>query len=148
MSGRAEKELTTLKKYEEGWTREMMTYWKERILRMKVYDKGGLYRSFQGTVQRGAVTTLQHRFYLYGIYVAAGVGNGYRRGNGGDLEFLKDWKTNNHHRQKRDWFSMKYYSSVMKLGEFEAAYYGKAYNGLMASALSDMFGGRGAVRNL
>ena len=37
---------------------------------------------------------------------------------------------------RRDWFSAKYYASIMKLNEHEADFYGDTYNGLMASALS------------
>lgn len=48
----------------------------------------------------------------------------------------------------RDWFSRKYYSSVMKLNEHEAAFYGERYQGLMASAITEMFTGIGAARNL
>lgn len=134
-----------LRKYEEGWTKEMMVYWRERMLKLGIYRTGDLYRSITGTLNG---QTIEHRFLLYGIYVAAGTGNGYKRGNGGDLAFLKDWKTNDKHRKKRDWFSKKYYSSVMRLSEFEASYYGQAYNGLLATAIDDMFGGRGVARNL
>lgn len=49
---------------------------------------------------------------------------------------------------RRDWFSAKYYASVMKLNEHEASFYGDAYNGLMASALTEIFKGIGAARNL
>lgn len=48
----------------------------------------------------------------------------------------------------RDWFCRKYYSSVMKLNEHEAAFYGERYQGLMASAITEMFTGIGAARNL
>lgn len=48
----------------------------------------------------------------------------------------------------RDWFSRKYYPSVMKLNEHEAAFYGERYQGLMASAITEMFTGIGAARNL
>lgn len=134
-------DLRALEKYEQGWTREMMTYWRERLLRLRVYDTGTLYRSLAGTVRQGPQTTIEHRFLYYGIYVAAGVGRGYKRGNGGDLAFLKDWKTNQRHRQKRDWWARKYFSSLMRLGETEAAFYGEAYSGLMAGALHDALGG-------
>ena len=132
-----------IEKYEQGWTREMMTYWRERILKLQIYHTGALYKSLTGTLQPGNPTTIEHRFLYYGVYVAAGVGNGYRRGNGGDLAFLQDWKTNrDKHRQKKDWFARKYFSSIMRLGEFEAAFYGQAFNGLMSEALQDVFEGK------
>lgn len=131
-----------IERYEEGWTREMMTYWRERMLRLGVYDTGALYRSLAGSRMGGTPTTIEHKFLYYGIYVAAGTGRGYTKGNGGDLAFLKDWKTSTKHRKRRDWIWKKYFSSVMRLSETEAAFYGEAYSGLMAEALTDMIGGR------
>lgn len=127
----------------QGWSDFMVKMWQEKMLQFAppVYDTGALARSVQGVVHPGAVTTIEHRFLEYGIYVARGVGNGYSRGNGGDLKFLKDCKTNPHHRQKRDWFSKKYMYSLHRLNEFEAAYYGQTYQGLVSSFLWQMFEG-------
>lgn len=127
----------------EGWQQFMVKMWRERMMQFSppVYDTGALSRSVSGAVHPGPVTTIEHRFLEYGIYVCRGVGNGYRRGNGGDLPFLKDWKTNPHHRQKRDWFARKYMYSLHRLNEFEAAYYGSAYNGVVSSFLQQIFGG-------
>lgn len=104
-------------KWVQGWSDFMVKMWQEKMLQFAppVYDTGALSRSVQGVVHPGPVTTIEHRFLEYGIYVARGVGNGYSRGNGGDLKFLKDWKTNPHHRQKRDWFSKKYMYSLHRL---------------------------------
>ena len=44
-------------------------------------------------------------------------------------------------RQKRDWFSKKYMYSLHRLNEFEAAYYGQTYQGLVSSFLWQLFGG-------
>ena len=81
------------------------------------------------------------------IYVAAGTGNGYRRGNSGKddengLQFLRGgkWKKGKGHRKRRDWFSKKYLYSLHRLNDFEAEYYGETYQGLLAGALSAMFG--------
>lgn len=130
-------------KWVQGWSDFMVKMWQEKMLQFAppVYDTGALSRSVQGVVHPGAVTTIEHSFLEYGIYVARGVGNGYSRGNGGDLKFLKDWKTNPHHRQKRDWFSKKYMYSLHRLNEFEAAYYGQTYQGLVSSFLWQLFGG-------
>ena len=130
-------------KWVQGWSDFMVKMWQEKMLQFAppVYDTGALSRSVQGVVHPGPVTTIEHRFLEYGIYVARGVGNGYNRGNGGDLKFLKDWKTNPHHRQKRDWFSKKYMYSLHRLNEFEAAYYGQTYQGLVSSFLWQIFGG-------
>lgn len=130
-------------KWLEGWSEFMVKMWRERMMQFAppVYDTGALSRSVQGVIHPGPVTSIEHRFWEYGIYVARGVGNGYRHNNGGDLAFLKDWKSNPHHRQKRDWFSKKYMYSLHRLNEFEAAYYGTTYNGLVSSFLRQIFTG-------
>ena len=130
-------------KWLEGWSEFMVKMWRERMMQFAppVYDTGALSRSVQGVIHPGPVTSIEHRFLEYGIYVARGVGNGYRHNNGGDLAFLKDWKSNPHHRQKRDWFSKKYMYSLHRLNEFEAAYYGTTYNGLVSSFLRQLFTG-------
>lgn len=130
-------------KWLEGWSEFMVKMWRERMMQFAppVYDTGALSRSVQGVIHPGPVTSIEHRFLEYGIYVARGVGNGYRHNNGGDLAFLKDWKSSPHHRQKRDWFSKKYMYSLHRLNEFEAAYYGTTYNGLVSSFLRQLFTG-------
>lgn len=130
-------------KWLEGWSEFMVKMWRERMMQFAppVYDTGALSRSVQGVIHPGPVTSIEHRFLEYGIYVARGVGNGYRHNNGGDLAFLKDWKSNPRHRQKRDWFSKKYMYSLHRLNEFEAAYYGTTYNGLVSSFLRQLFNG-------
>lgn len=130
-------------KWLEGWSEFMVKMWRERMMQFAppVYDTGALSRSVQGVIHPGPVTSIEHRFLEYGIYVARGVGNGYRHNNGGDLAFLKEWKTNPRHRQKRDWFSKKYMYSLHRLNEFEAAYYGTTYNGLVSSFLRQLFTG-------
>lgn len=130
-------------KWLEGWSEFMVKMWRERMMQFAppVYDTGALSRSVQGVIHPGPVTSIEHRFLEYGIYVARGVGNGYRHNNGGDLAFMKDWKTNPRHRQKRDWFSKKYMYSLHRLNEFEAAYYGTTYNGLVSSFLRQLFTG-------
>lgn len=130
-------------KWLEGWSEFMVKMWRERMMQFAppVYDTGALSRSVQGVIHPGPITSIEHRFLEYGIYVARGVGNGYCHNNGGDLAFLKDWKSNPHHRQKRDWFSKKYMYSLHRLNEFEAAYYGTTYNGLVSSFLRQLFTG-------
>ena len=171
-----------LLKYERGWTEAMGTFWRERMERLRTIDTGALYASIKGRVEQGTLTTIEHNFLQYGIYVAAGVGpahewykwtkaqNGPKthRINNGDLNFLgEQYRIDNHldkpkkvgpawggriagsePKGRRDWFSQKYYASVMKLNEHEAEFYGETYNGLMSSALTEMFRGIGAARNL
>ncbi len=63
-------------KWVQGWSDFMVKMWQEKMLQFAppVYDTGALSRSVQGVVHPGAVTTIEHRFLEYGIYVARGVG--------------------------------------------------------------------------
>ena len=174
--------IDELLKYEKGWTENMADYWRERMERLRTIDTGALYASIKGHLEQGTVTTIEHAFLQYGIYVAAGVGPAHvwkkwteaqggekiMRPNDGDLDFLnKQYRAEREldtpkkvgpawggrvaggvPKGRRDWFSAKYYASVMKLNEHEASFYGDAYNGLMASALTEIFKGIGAARNL
>lgn len=174
--------IDELLKYEKGWTENMGTYWRERMERLRTIDTGALYASIKGHLEQGTVTTIEHAFLQYGIYVAAGVGPAHvwkkwteaqggekiMRPNDGDLDFLnKQYRAEREldtpkkvgpawggrvaggvPKGRRDWFSAKYYASVMKLKEHEANFYGETYNGLMASALTEIFKGIGAARNL
>lgn len=174
--------IDELLKYEKGWTENMADYWRERMERLRTIDTGALYASIKGHLEQGTVTTIEHAFLQYGIYVAAGVGPAHvwkkwteaqggekiMRPNDGDLDFLnKQYRAEREldtpkkvgpawggrvaggvPKGRRDWFSAKYYASVMKLNEHEADFYGETYNGLMASALTEIFKGIGAARNL
>lgn len=174
--------IDELLKYEKGWTENMGDYWRERMERLRTIDTGALYASIKGHLEQGSVTTIEHAFLQYGIYVAAGVGPAHvwkkwteaqggekiMRPNDGDLDFLnKQYRAERKldkpkkvgpawggrvaggvPKGRRDWFSAKYYASVMKLNEHEANFYGETYNGLMASALTEIFKGIGAARNL
>lgn len=66
--------IDELLKYEKGWTDNMGTYWRERMERLRTIDTGALYSSIKGHLEQGTVTTIEHNFLQYGIYVAAGVG--------------------------------------------------------------------------
>lgn len=181
MSGQI-KDLEELRKFEEEWTENMCTYWRERMQRLHIWDTGNLNRSLTGTMHVGQPTTIEHKFAMYGIYLAAGVGGdmsthrnslgqlqyfdpAYREENGLDepKQVGPAWSkasfrfphtpkgrviAGGHPRDKRNWFSYKYISSVRKLNEVEAAAYGDLYQGALASAIEEIFGGKGVVRNL
>jgi len=110
----------------------------DRISMLRIVDTGSLYRS----VRKREVTdrTIEHQFLEYGIYVANGVGNGYKKGNGGYLEILDKEYRREHgmksQRRKRDWFFKKYYYSMYRLNEKEAEMYGEGYQGLMRELIS------------
>lgn len=94
----------------------------------------------RGSVEKGhfsigeAGGSLAFRYLEYGIYVDLGVGNGYRRGNGGDLPFLDTVYRLEHHlgkpRQRRPWFNKSWYISVMVLKDKLADLMGEEFAGL------------------
>ena len=134
--------IDELRKYHKGWADAMGVFWRERMEKLRTIDTGALYSSIKARIEEGSVTTIEHNFLQYGIYVAAGVGPAH--------EWFKWTKAQGGGKPKgrRDWFSQKYYSSVMRLNEREADFYGETYNGLMATALDEIFSGVGAARNL
>lgn len=129
-----------LRKFEQGWADMLVDILHERIQMLRIRDTGALY----GSVRKRRVTdrTIEHQFLQYGIYVANGTGNGYRRDNGGDLEILdKDYRKKHglkKKRQARDWFFNRYHYSIHRLNEKEAAFYGEQYRGMVKEYLETM----------
>lgn len=66
-----------LERYERGWSRMMINIWREKIIQMNITDSGALEGSLQELVTTGKVTTIEHKFLQYGLFVAAGVGKGF-----------------------------------------------------------------------
>ena len=79
-----------LERYERGWSRMMVDIWREKIQQLNISDSGALRSSFEEVVTTGQVTTIEHKFLQYGLFVAAGVGKGFAHGNLGDLLFMGD----------------------------------------------------------
>ena len=69
----------------------------------------------------------------YGLWQDYGTGRETPRGNSGDIGRAKV-------RQRRKWFSRKYYASVMRLKEFYEDNAGRSFTGILCSALSKDFG--------
>lgn len=129
-----------LRKYEHGWADTLVDILHERIQMLRIRDTGALFAS----VRKRLVTdrTIEHQFLQYGIYVANGTGNGYKRGNGGDLEILDKEYRKKHglkkQRKPRDWFFKRYYYSIHRLNEKEAEFYGEQYQGLIKDYIETM----------
>ena len=75
---------------------------------------------------------LSQAFLEYGLWQDYGTGRETPRGNSGDLGRAKK-------RQRRRWFSRKYYASVMNLKEFYEENIGREFCGILSSALSKDF---------
>lgn len=79
-----------IEQYERGWSRMMINIWREKIIQLNITDSGALRESLEEVIKTGRTTTIEHNFLRYGLYVAAGVGHGFKHGNGGNLLFMGD----------------------------------------------------------
>ena len=79
-----------IERYERGWSKMMIDIWREKIQQLNINDSGALQNSMEELVTTGQVTTIEHKFLQYGLFVAAGVGKGFAHDNGGDLLFMGD----------------------------------------------------------
>lgn len=148
-----------LEEYERGWTDMMVNIWHEQLRQIDAIDSGSLYGSVTGSMAQGINPILQHQFNMYGIYIEKGTGYGYVHGNGGDLQFLdEDYRkenrldvprkrgpkwgggyTSGEPRQRRWWFTKKYYYSLHRLNETLQASYGEQGQQLLFRNLEEIF---------
>lgn len=97
--------------YNAVWARQMVQIWSDRLTLAGAIDTGALLRSIrQGPTRISqADAQMEFRFVRYGVYVDAGVGNGYRHNNGGKLEFLaKSYRIEHKKgkaRERTEWYS-------------------------------------------
>lgn len=117
----------------------MVEIWNDRLLMLGGVRTGNLYRS----VQRGATSLsteesiIAFQFLQYGIYVDAGTGRGYKRGNGGDLYFLGKEYRKKHKlgkpRQRRPWLSKSWNISLRVMADYMQQKLADEYTGLFDS---------------
>ena len=127
-------------KYQDAWAKMMVEIWREKIERLDVIDTFRLHQDMNEnlTSSGNELTIIQHKFMEYGIYQDCGTGNGYRKGNGGNLEFLDPANDNGQmHRHPREWFSRAYFASVMVLKEAMAYMYGEEFTGLLVDKIEE-----------
>ena len=109
----------------------MLSIWQERITLLDVRDTDRLLHSPVALPVRADdrffEVSLSQQFLEYGLWQDYGVGRETPRGNNGDIGRKKV-------RQRRPWFSRKYYASVMNLRDFYADNLGQEFIGILASA--------------
>lgn len=67
--------METRERYLREWTNNMVTYWQERIAKLRATDTGNLYSSIEAQlILEGAKTAIRHSFPAYGKYVDDGTG--------------------------------------------------------------------------
>ncbi len=135
MSGTNSDPIEERRKYVTAFNDTMIKIWREQIVLLGVVDTGALYRSTLavGMSADGKFTsvTLKQAFNTYGLFVDYGTGSNTPRGNSGDLG--EDFANK---RQRKRWFSRKYYASVMNIREFFADSLGKDMADTISNALT------------
>ena len=113
----------------------MIDIWKERITMLDVRDTDALLNSpiSLSTRHDGRFFEVQlsQEFLEYGLWQDYGVGRETPRGNSGDIGRKKV-------RQRRPWFSKKYFASVMNIKEFYADNLGHEFQGIIADAFASI----------
>lgn len=130
-----EKDFTT---FAREWHDMMVKIWTDRIQTMDIHRTGTLQHSVhaQGLSvdAEGFSMHAAYRFVEYGIYVDAGTGNGYSRGNGGDLKILdpvvRAQRGLGEPRKRRPWFSVSWEISKKVLNRQLTNEVGKAFAGV------------------
>ena len=124
-------------KFVTAFNDTMIKIWQEQITLLGVIDTGALLASPKAIAMRADgrffEVSLSQAFLEYGLWQDYGTGRETPRGNSGDIGRTKV-------RQRRKWFSRKYYASVMNIKEFYETNIGKAFTGTLCSALSKDFG--------
>ena len=107
----------------------MVKIWLEQITLLGVIDTGALLASPKAIAMRADgrffEVSLSQAFLEYGLWQDYGTGRETPRGNSGDIGRTKV-------RQRRKWFSRKYYASVMNIKEFYEDNIGKAFTGVLS----------------
>ena len=129
-----EQALQERQKYVAAFNDTMIKIWKERITLLDVIDTKTLLNSpvSLGYKADGKLVDvhLTQAFREYGLWQDYGTGRESPRGNPGDIGRAKV-------RQRRRWFSIKYYASFMNIKEFYADNLGKEFIGIINEALDD-----------
>ena len=129
-----EQALQERQKYVAAFNDTMIKIWKERITLLDVIDTKTLLNSpiSLGYKADGKLVDvhLTQAFREYGLWQGYGTGRETPRGNPGDIGRTKV-------RQRRRWFSIKYYASFMNIKEFYADNLGKEFIGIINEALDE-----------
>ena len=121
-------------KYVTAFNQTMIRIWKVKITLLDVIDTGRLLHSVPIVLAmrndgRFLEVTLTQSFLEYGLWQDYGTGRETPRGNPGDIGRAKK-------RQRRKWFSTKYYASVMNIKEFYEENLGLQFLGIISNALN------------
>ena len=134
-----EQELAAFKereKFVSAFNETMLKIWREQMTLLDVIDTGALLASSKSLPLRAdgqfIELGLSQSFLEYGLWQNFGTGKETPRGNKGDMGRKKV-------RQKKPWFSRKYFASVMNLRDFLADNLAKEFVGVVAQSLDDKY---------
>lgn len=156
MNGTDNQQLEARRKYVTAFNTTMVKIWREQIALLGVIDTGALYRSTVGvslTADGKFIDiTLSQAFNTYGLFVDYGTGRNTPRGHRGALSLERNpgdiGRANGRlsplsaslAKNRKRWFSRKYYASVMNIQEFYADSLGQEFCRAISNALSPSFG--------
>lgn len=123
------------RKFVEAWNNTMIDIWQEKIKLLGVYDTGALYRSQCALPVRADGRfysfELSQTFLEYGLWQDFGTGREKWIGNPGDIGEKTKSDKPREFRERRPWFSTKYYSSAMKIRDFMAQSLGEEFKAMV-----------------
>ncbi len=136
MNDAEQRAFSEREKFVTAFNETMLKIWKEQMTLLDVIDTGALLASPKSLPIRAdgqfIELGLSQSFLEYGIWQNFGTGKETPRGNKGDIGRKKV-------RQKKPWFSRKYYASVMNLRDFLADNMAKEFVGVVAQSLDDKY---------
>lgn len=136
MNDAEQRAFSEREKFVTAFNETMLKIWKEQMTLLDVIDTGALLASPKALPLRAdgqfIELGLSQSFLEYGIWQNFGTGKETPRGNKGDMGRKKV-------RQKKPWFSRKYYASVMNLRDFLADNMAKEFVGVVAQSLDDKY---------
>lgn len=136
MNDAEQRAFSEREKFVTAFNETMLKIWKEQMTLLDVIDTGALLASPKSLPLRAdgqfIELGLSQSFLEYGIWQNFGTGKETPRGNKGDIGRKKV-------RQKKPWFSRKYYASVMNLRDFLADNMAKEFVGVVAQSLDDKY---------
>ena len=134
MNDAEQRAFSEREKFVSAFNETMLKIWKEQMTLLDVIDTGALLASPKSLPIRAdgqfIELGLSQSFLEYGIWQNFGTGKETPRGNKGDMGRKKV-------RQKKPWFSRKYYASVMNLRDFLADNMAKEFVGVVEQSLDD-----------
>ena len=143
--------IESRQKYVEAWNTTMTDIWKERIIRHGVFEsprrrsrssEPHLLDSLPYFPVKHDDTymelTMHFTFPEYGIFQDRGTGREKYKGNPGDIDDFTKSGEKRKFRDRRPWFSVKWYASCMNIKEFMSRSIGDQFVGIVSAALEEV----------